>query len=328
MDRIPVKDIPYKGSTESPFNKKHETSQISSQEFIDVLEAKLNLHSLMDNSKTIEDILKSPTAQGYLSWSLPKDKSIRNKSPKEVKIDQIPEDSDVYQEITIVKGKAKNNNNFVVNKMFKKKNAVKFILNRRVNETKAATSKNVIPKAKVFKKAIKSPSLLQDFEDHKQKLATRLEILCANSNKGDVEYREMQDSDQFCNIHNLNENFKQNSGRYHVSHMYEEIRIEEKSSYKPNFENSSNFSPENRFITPSRLGENIELNSSLDSESQREVNLSALMQSASSESRNASEEGSSPHPLTPDSFKKDNCKRLINGSDDSLVLMQESDTFI
>lgn len=117
-----------------------------------VIEARLNLHSLMDNSRTVEDMIRSPAGRNYLSWNDSKDKSFRNRSPKEIKIDEIPEDIEVYQEINIIKGKSKNSHNFVVNKVFKnKKNAVKFILNRKVNETAQEKSKLVVKKSKIFK---------------------------------------------------------------------------------------------------------------------------------------------------------------------------------
>ena len=51
------------------------------------------------------DLIRSPNAKNYLKCSQPNDKSYRNKSPKEFKIDQIPEDTDVYQEINIIKVK-------------------------------------------------------------------------------------------------------------------------------------------------------------------------------------------------------------------------------
>ena len=111
---------------------KHDTSEITSNELHSVLEAKLNFQSLIDNSRTIEDMMRSPNAKNYLKCSQKNNSEYRNKSPKDFKIDQIPEDTDVYQEINIIKGKAKNSNNLVVNKIFrKKKNAVKYILNRR-----------------------------------------------------------------------------------------------------------------------------------------------------------------------------------------------------
>jgi len=139
-----------------------------------VVEAKLNLQTLLENSKTIDDIINSPLAQEYLSASHPKGVEFRRRSPKHVKIDQIPDDNEMYQEINIIKGKAKNSDNFIVNKIFrKKKNAVKFILSRKVNEPKSHNNKSIIPKSKVFKKQIKVSLECQE-GDHKQKLASRL----------------------------------------------------------------------------------------------------------------------------------------------------------
>ena len=70
-----------------------------------------------------------------------------------------------------------------------------------------------------------------------------------------------------------------------------------------------------------------ETSSNIDSVSSRNVNLSALMQSASSQSREPSEDQRSRKlDETPLSFKKDlSSKRLMN-NDDSLVLMLESDS--
>ena len=45
---------------------KHDTSQISDNEFVNVVQAKLNVASMMENSKTIEDMMKSPKEGSYL----------------------------------------------------------------------------------------------------------------------------------------------------------------------------------------------------------------------------------------------------------------------
>lgn len=72
-----------------------------------MLEAKLNLQSLVDNSKTLEEVIKSPVTRDYLKFSQPSDKKMRKKSPKEVEITQIPEDLEIYQELDIPKGPSK-----------------------------------------------------------------------------------------------------------------------------------------------------------------------------------------------------------------------------
>ena len=115
--------------------------------------------------------MRSPNAKNYLKCSQKNNSEYRNKSPKDFKIDQIPEDTDVYQEINIIKGKAKNSNNLVVSKIFrKKKNAVKYILNRRKE------SKNWFKKEVIFKTSDTKPIELES--KTKKKLANRLAVLC------------------------------------------------------------------------------------------------------------------------------------------------------
>ena len=73
------KDYKCKSSFGSPFNKKHDTSQISENEFIREVKAKLNFASIIENSKTIEELIKTPKEGTYLKWSASKGSSIRKK---------------------------------------------------------------------------------------------------------------------------------------------------------------------------------------------------------------------------------------------------------
>ena len=70
-----------------------------------------------------------------------------------------------------------------------------------------------------------------------------------------------------------------------------------------------------------------DITSSIESITSRDVDLNALMQSASSQSREPSEEQQSRRlDDTPISFKKDLSSKVIGLSDESLVLMKESDS--
>jgi hypothetical protein len=74
--------------------------------------------------------------------------------------------------------------------------------------------------------------------------------------------------------------------------------------------------------------EEISEGSITDSERYRQIDLSALMESASSRSRQPSDEDESEaYPQTPETFRKEMPGKIINPSDGSLVMMQESDTF-
>mmetsp|Transcript_32756 Transcript_32756/g.29040 ORF Transcript_32756/g.29040 Transcript_32756/m.29040 type:complete len:144 (+) Transcript_32756:464-895(+) len=135
---------------------------------MNVIQAKLNITNMMENSKTIDDIIKSPEEGSYLKLNDSKSSSIRKKSPKEIKIEHIPEDTDIYQEINVLKGKAAGNKNFIVNKVFKKKkNVVNYILKRKVPDFKCDSSKIILSKPKIFKKANKAP-LLMDRKNSKK----------------------------------------------------------------------------------------------------------------------------------------------------------------
>ena len=60
--------------------KKHENSLISENEFVSVIQAKLNVASMMENSKTIDDMIKSPKEwSSHLKLSGSKGSSIRKK---------------------------------------------------------------------------------------------------------------------------------------------------------------------------------------------------------------------------------------------------------
>jgi hypothetical protein len=49
-----------------PFEKKHDTSQISDSGFFNEIQAKLAYQTLIENSKTIDEIIEGPNGQDYL----------------------------------------------------------------------------------------------------------------------------------------------------------------------------------------------------------------------------------------------------------------------
>ena len=85
----------------------------------DLVTAKLKLVE-NENVQTIGDIMDHPSTKNCLKCSTSKQNSLKKKSPKDVKIDQIPTDWEVYHETNMIKGIAGNGRNFVVNKVFRK----------------------------------------------------------------------------------------------------------------------------------------------------------------------------------------------------------------
>ena len=75
---------------------------------------------VVNNSKTIEEAMKSPAARDLLKCSAENNCSVRKKSPKDVKITQVLNDEEIYHETNLIKGVADNGKDIVVNKVFSK----------------------------------------------------------------------------------------------------------------------------------------------------------------------------------------------------------------
>ncbi|CAI2363752.1 unnamed protein product [Moneuplotes crassus] len=296
------KQYHYKASFESPFNKKHDTSQISENEFASFVEAKLNLTSMVQNSKTIEDMVKTPRNGSYLQCSASKDSPMRKKSPKEIKIVQVPEETDLYQETNLVKGRAPNSKNFIVNKIFKKKkNAIKYILKRKEN----TQNKPIINRLN------KPPLTLEEAEDKQNELSKftfNPKQDQSSALDSQIGYIRVENPDQKEEIKRSPKLL--NNDRSSYTNFIEEPQVSNIQFEPCNYINDS---------------------CSDSSEKIKDVNLSDLMHSVSSQSREGSPESCfesrAKYDDSPTPVKPNERYRFINPSDESLVVLQESESF-
>ncbi|CAI2363352.1 unnamed protein product [Moneuplotes crassus] len=296
------KEHNYKASFESPFNKKHDTSQVSQTGFASMVEAKLNLTNMIQNSATIEDLLNMPSEGSYLQCNASKNSPIRKKSPKEVKILQVSEEIDLYQETNLGKRKSSNGKNLTVKKVFKKKDAVRYILNRKDNSQHKLGIRDMSKTPTLDAKRYNNQFGSSQFSFNPIRVANQYRI---PSEKSQIEHTKIENSQP-----------KEEAKIPQYVINYDKIRYED-SIHDPQI---SNIEYESSYFMNKSLRE------SLDQTQQ--INLSDIANSVSSRSRRVSPENlpesQSKFPKFSSPKKPNERYKLIDPTDDSLVVLQES----